>query len=274
MIIRIQVVALRSAMTDQGVEPLDEVHVRHVRLHVVAAQLNGLLRTLLPLESFPEAFPKSLSDSVGDLRCQLFDRAGLEGRVCCREHGIHGARRLEPGVRLPLPLAMSTYQGLQEPQIGDVPDLATTTSDRARAIRSRGGEVRDIADLWFLETLVRTHREGEGEAYTGLEPAGSMNPVFAAADAALESGSVEELATEIADAVRQGLRERFGEALERQERAEESVELGRDYVEAYVTYMHFVERLDALVRHGGPERHDLDSDDHDAADTKEQQHGN
>lgn len=132
--------------------------------------------------------------------------------------------------------------------------------DRARAIRSEGSEVRELADLWFLETLVRVHRQGEGAPYTGLEPAGSMNPVFAAADAALETGSVDELATRIGDAVKQEIEQRFGEAFERRKRAEESVELGRDYVEAYVTYMHFVESIDALIHHGGPDHHDPDPD--------------
>lgn len=128
--------------------------------------------------------------------------------------------------------------------------------DRVRAIRNQGVEVREIADTWFLETLVRVHRAGEGEPYTGLVPAGSIKPVLAAADAALASGSAEELATRIADAVRQGILERFEQALERRKRAEESVESGREYVEAYVTYMHFVERIDELVHHGGSDPHD------------------
>jgi len=123
-----------------------------------------------------------------------------------------------------------------------------TAFRRARAIRGQDSRVREIADLWFLETLIRVHREGEGEPYTGLKPAGSIKPVFAAADAALDSGSVDKLAKKIAESVRHGIEKRFAKTLARRQQAEESVEQGRDYVRAYVSYMHFVETIDAVVR--------------------------
>ena len=121
---------------------------------------------------------------------------------------------------------------------------------RARAIRSQDNSVSEVADLWFIETLIRVHREGEGEPYTGLKPAGSMSPVFAAADAALDAKSVDELANKVADAVRRGIKERFDAALEKRKHADESVVRGREYVKAYVTYMHFVEAVHGLASTG------------------------
>ena len=61
------------------------------------------------------------------------------------------------------------------------------------AVRGLGKDARDLADKYFFETLVRLHREGEGAPYTGLKPAGAVEPVMAASDKALEAGSVDEL---------------------------------------------------------------------------------
>ncbi len=60
-------------------------------------------------------------------------------------------------------------------------------------VRSKGKEAQEIADMYFLETLVRLHRAGEGEPYTGLKPAGVVDPAVAEADRALEAGSAENL---------------------------------------------------------------------------------
>jgi hypothetical protein len=54
---------------------------------------------------------------------------------------------------------------------------------------------RDVADLYFFETLVRVHRRGEGAPYTGLKPAGlDVGPVIPVAERAIETGSSDELA--------------------------------------------------------------------------------
>jgi hypothetical protein len=45
----------------------------------------------------------------------------------------------------------------------------------ALAVRALGPEARTLADRFFFETLVRVHREGEGEPYTGLKPAGTAH---------------------------------------------------------------------------------------------------
>lgn len=111
------------------------------------------------------------------------------------------------------------------------------------AVRGKGPEARELADMYFFETLVRVHRAGEGAPYTGLKPAGEVEPGIAAADKALESGSAEALVQEVAERVAAGVRERFAHAAERKKHADESVEAGREFVEAYVEYVHYVERL-------------------------------
>lgn len=111
-------------------------------------------------------------------------------------------------------------------------------------VRAKGPEAKDLADRYFFETLVRVHRAGEGAPYTGLKPAGTdPGPFVAGADRALESGSADALVKLLVDKVAAGVRERFAEALERRKHADENVSAGREYVESYVEFVHYVERL-------------------------------
>lgn len=112
------------------------------------------------------------------------------------------------------------------------------------AVRKKGPEAKALADRFFFETLVRLHREGEGAPFTGLKPAGT-DPGLAVrrADEALEAGSVDKLAALVTDAVAAGIRERFNHALQKKHHAAESVGAGREFVEAYVEFVHYVERM-------------------------------
>lgn len=109
-------------------------------------------------------------------------------------------------------------------------------------VRKKGKEAKDLADMYFFETLVRIHRAGEGASYTGLksEPA---EPIIQAADKSLESGSADNLVKHVAEAVAKGISERFKRTLEAQKHADESIDAGREYVESYVEFTHYVERL-------------------------------
>jgi len=120
------------------------------------------------------------------------------------------------------------------------------------AVRRLSPEARDLADGYFFETLVRLHRAGEGAPYTGLKPAGQVEPVIAASDKALETGSVEELTPEIVKLVSDGIRRRFAETMETKKHADENVVAGRQFVGAYVEFVHYIERLhvDALGQAG------------------------
>jgi hypothetical protein len=115
--------------------------------------------------------------------------------------------------------------------------------EQALAVRKLGDEARELADRYFFETLVRVHREGEGAPYTGLKPGGSVEPAIAEADQALVEGKVDDLAERIARVVADGIRSRFRHALETQRHAGDSVEAGREFVKAYVEYVHYVEGL-------------------------------
>lgn len=123
------------------------------------------------------------------------------------------------------------------------------------AVRAKGEEARQLADRYFFETLVRVHRAGEGEGFSGLKPAGSVDPGLVAADQALEAGSVTRLSQELSARLADGVATRFRRAVELRQRTGDSVEAGRAYVAAYVDYIHFVEEADRLARRGAPHFH-------------------
>ena len=116
--------------------------------------------------------------------------------------------------------------------------------DHTLSVRKLGPEARDLADTFFFETLVRVHRASEGAPYTGLKPAGlDLGPAIPAADKALDSGSIEAVEKLIMDAIRARLREHFDAAMGQKKFAKNDVAAGRRYVEAYVSYVHYVEGL-------------------------------
>ena len=116
--------------------------------------------------------------------------------------------------------------------------------EHALAVRQLGPKARALADHHFFETLVRVHRAGEGAGYTGLKPAGrDLGPAIPAADRALTEDSVEAVITLLSEAVRQGTRKHFQAAVARKNFDPDDVAAGRAYVEAYVPYIHYVERL-------------------------------
>lgn len=114
---------------------------------------------------------------------------------------------------------------------------------RARNVRKAGGEAKELADLYFFETLVRVHRAGEGATYTGLKPAGTVEPPVAAADKAIETGKLQGLAKVIFERTEKGLHGHFDQVMARKKYNPNDVEAGRAYSSAYVEFTHYAERL-------------------------------
>lgn len=112
---------------------------------------------------------------------------------------------------------------------------------RALAVRKLGPQAKELADTSFFETLVRVHRAGEGAPYTGLQPAGQdLGPAVPAADKAIATRSPEEVEKLLVEAVRHGLHRRFTKVAARAQPGED-VTAGREWVGAYVPYVHWVE---------------------------------
>ena len=119
--------------------------------------------------------------------------------------------------------------------------------DRARNVRKLGEEAREVADTLFFETLVRVHRAGEGAEFTGLKPAGHVEPAVAMADKAIETGKLEPLTRLIADRMEKGLQAHFSAMMANRRYDANDVEAGRAYSTAYVEFVHYAERLHAAA---------------------------
>lgn len=115
--------------------------------------------------------------------------------------------------------------------------------EKALVARKAAPEARELADMYFYETLVRIHRAGEGAPYTGLKPAGEVEPAVEEADRAIDEESVKGLLAKLTHAVEEGVTVRYERLMAARKHMDESVAAGREYVEAYVDFTHYVERI-------------------------------
>lgn len=119
-----------------------------------------------------------------------------------------------------------------------------TIFDAVVPVRALGPEAREVADRLFFETVVRIHRAGEGEPYTGLKPAGlSVGPVIPIAERAVETGSSEEVATFLTRVLRDELNHRLEKVQTLAATKGHSIEQAREFVEAmlgFEVYSHHV----------------------------------
>jgi hypothetical protein len=100
-------------------------------------------------------------------------------------------------------------------------------------VREESPAAREIADLYFYETVVRLHRAGEGAPYTGLKPAGlDVGPVIPVAERAIESGSAADLGDLLANVVREEVAHRLEHVTHLKAHAAKSVDEAREYVKA------------------------------------------
>lgn len=134
--------------------------------------------------------------------------------------------------------------------------------EHAMKVRALSPEAQALADRFFFETLVRVHRAGEGAPYTGLTDE-DPEPIIAAVDRALDTGSADHLERELVEAVRSGLAARFAAARAARNFPPGDVTRGRDFVAAYVQLTHWVEGVMTSAEGGGdhhppqhePEKH-------------------
>jgi hypothetical protein len=118
---------------------------------------------------------------------------------------------------------------------------------------------KEAAEMKFFSEVVRIHRAGEGASFEGLKPAGEVEPIVKAADEAIEQGSIGELNKKITE----GTEERFNRVMATIKHKDESVEAGREYVEAYVDFIHYVEKLyNVASKPAGHHEHEEESGEH------------
>ncbi|RPI16656.1 MAG: hypothetical protein EHM58_11545 [Ignavibacteriae bacterium] len=116
--------------------------------------------------------------------------------------------------------------------------------DEALKLRNSNPELKEHTDTHFFETVVKLHREGEGEPFTGLKAAGTdLGLAIPAGDKAIVDGSTAKLEDLLVETLKEGLKEKFTEVNEKMKYDKNNVDAGREYVKAYVEYMHYIENL-------------------------------
>lgn len=119
-----------------------------------------------------------------------------------------------------------------------------TSFNKTIIVRKQSPEAKEIADMYFFETLVRLHRLGEGAPYTGLKPAGrDLGPVIPLADKSIIDKSDIELSHLLIENVTKNLHQHFQNVIGKKVFNPEDVKAGREFIKAYVTFIHYVEGL-------------------------------
>lgn len=128
--------------------------------------------------------------------------------------------------------------------------------DKVQKARKAGPEARELADLYFFETVVRVHRAGEGAAYTGLKPAGlDEGPVIPIAVNAIETGSPEALIGMLADTLREQIQHRFAHMMKLRDHDPHDVAKARAYVEAMLGLQVYSHKLYGAMKADAHEGH-------------------
>ena len=144
----------------------------------------------------------------------------------------------------------------------DDEEEVTRAFEAAEKARRRGVDAREVADLYFFETVVRVHRAGEGAPYTGLKPAGlGHGPVIPVAEMGIDSGSPEQLKDLLAMHVRNEVQRRFDHLMELKSSTHQDVEHARAYVEAMLGLEVWANNLYQAIlapAHAGHDEHQHD----------------
>ena len=116
--------------------------------------------------------------------------------------------------------------------------------DKVNRVRTLSQESKDLADMYFFETVVRVHRMGEGVGYTGLKPVGyKPEEGIEAADAAIEKNSIENILGHLDEKYHSKVKELFYHLQSKKNYDVNDIKAGRAFVEAYVHFIHYVEGL-------------------------------
>ncbi|EPS4444480.1 DUF6448 family protein [Escherichia coli] len=112
---------------------------------------------------------------------------------------------------------------------------------------------QEKAQQKLFTTLVRIHREAEGASFTGVKSAGHIPVIVQEADAALRTNSVDSLVAKVTANIEHAIREKFTKAELSKQQANQSVKQGREYVNDYIHYVHFVEEINEMAEDRAPD---------------------
>lgn len=122
--------------------------------------------------------------------------------------------------------------------------------DQSLKVYTNGDDSQELAELYFMSEIVRLHREAEDMPFTGLKPAQPSAQDIQIAEKALTSGELTPVTEMLASEIRKKTSELYNKAMEAQSRKDESIEAGREWVNAYVQYIVYVHSLYQNIQAG------------------------
>ncbi|HBN85501.1 MAG TPA: peptidoglycan-binding protein [Clostridiales bacterium] len=112
----------------------------------------------------------------------------------------------------------------------------------SQKVRALSPDAKELADRFFLESLVRIHRAGEGAPYEGLKPKGTpIDEKVAAADKSIEIGNLSPLKNMVTHEELHALEEKFQKAMALKNYDMNDLDAARAYVQAYVSFFKLAE---------------------------------
>lgn len=137
-------------------------------------------------------------------------------------------------------------------------EIRTAFAKAARA-RTIDPAAREVADLYFAETVVRLHRAGEGASFTGLKPVGlDVGPVIPLAERAIDTGSDDELTACLSDALQKQVKHRLDRVLELKAQMGKGLSEARRYTSAMLGLQVWSHKLYGAIKaspHEGAHEH-------------------
>lgn len=130
------------------------------------------------------------------------------------------------------------------------------------SVRTKGADIREIADKHFFETVVRLHRAGESMPFAGLKDSTQPEPGIKAAEHAIDSNTADGLVNDITKDIADAIRKRFAAVTNAKKSADKSTEAGRAYVAAYVDFIHFIENIHVLAATASHSQHGEAGEEH------------
>lgn len=119
---------------------------------------------------------------------------------------------------------------------GDEAELSAAFK-KALATGRRSSTAREVADGYFLATLVRLHGS------PAAAPVTAADPVLSEIDRSLDGGAVDYLAESMAADVERSIRQRFLTLKEEHDHANENTSAGRAFAAEYDGFVQYVRTL-------------------------------
>lgn len=129
-------------------------------------------------------------------------------------------------------------------------DELNSTFEQSLKVYTKGDESRELAERHFMSETVRLHREAEGMPFTGLKSAQESSEDIQTAEQALKSGNLSPVTDLLSREIQHKTNELYQDAMEAKDKRGQSVETGREWVDAYVKYIVYVHTLYQNIQAG------------------------